>query len=436
MQFMVTAGQPSERRRAGAVASSVVLSILVLTLLPSAVVRAATFSVTNILDTGPGSLRAAIIAANAAPAADTITFAIPGPGVKTIAPLTALPNITAPVTINGYSQAGASANTLAVGNDAVLLIELSGALAPAGSDGLRLDTDDSNIRGLVINGWKELSSASDPGGSGIRVLAGADRNVIRGNFIGTNAAGSAAVANEAAGVRIADASSNDVGGSTPASRNIVSGNLSVGVSISGDEAIGNRVMGNYIGTNAAGLAPVANTNGVSINRGADDNVVGGTAAGARNVISGNSYVGVDVAAPILSGGVSTDGNVVQGNYIGLNAPGNAAIPNDIGVFLGADGPQDHNVIGGLVPGSGNTISGNLSYGIHGLHVNGINEIQGNLIGTTPSGEDALGNGSHGISLVDGSLFSIGHNGVRPQRDLRQWRSRDTGGRGRAHHHRR
>ncbi len=385
-------------------ALSLGLLVMSLTVVLPPPVLALTITVTNANDSGSGSLRAAILAANGTPAADVITFAIPGAGVHTIAPLTALPDITAPLTINGYSQSDASVNTLAVGNNAVLRIVLSGASAPLGTDGLRIATDDSVVRGLVINGWQ--ATVAGVGGLGVHILAGSEDNGIRGNFIGTNAAGTAAVPNTG-GVRIVDAPSNDIGGDTPAARNTISGNSSSGVSISGDEATGNRVLGNYIGTNANGVAAVANASGVSINRGADDNVVGGTTAAARNVISGNSYVGVDISAPILSGGASTDRNVVKGNFIGLNAVGSAAIANDIGVLLGADGAQEDNIIGGLTPGSGNTISGNLSYGIRGVHVVGANYVQGNLVGTTPSGEGALGNGSHGISLVDNSALNIG-----------------------------
>src|SRR5437879_3578388 len=87
----------------------------------------AAFTVTNNTDGGPGSLRQAILDANTAPGADQIAFAIPGPGPHTISPLSELPTITDPVDINGYTQPGARPNTLAVGDDAVLLIDLSGA---------------------------------------------------------------------------------------------------------------------------------------------------------------------------------------------------------------------------------------------------------------------------------------------------------------------
>src|SRR5215217_315568 len=108
---------------------------------------------------GPGgtmeaecTLRAAIEQANYTPGADIINFAIPGTGVHAIVPVTQLPTITGPVTINGYSQPGAQPNQKAVGSDAVLKIELNGASAPDES-GLRIGASNSTIKALVINNW-------------------------------------------------------------------------------------------------------------------------------------------------------------------------------------------------------------------------------------------------------------------------------------------
>lgn len=164
------------------------------------------------------------------------------------------------MTIDGYSQPGASPNTLAVANDAVLLIELSGALVPLGTDGLRLDTDDSVVRGLVINGWKPPTGSDLVGGRGVVMLAGADSNVVRGDFIGTNAAGTMAVAN-AIGVDVIDAADNLVGGTSPADRNVISGNARSGIGIRGDGSTRNRVLGIYIGTDATGEVSLANMDG-------------------------------------------------------------------------------------------------------------------------------------------------------------------------------
>lgn len=151
----------------------------------------ATFTVVNTLDTGAGSLRQAILDANAAPGADLIDFNIPGAGVQTIAPASGLPTITDPVTIDGYTQPGASPNTLAVGNDAVLRIELDGSGAGHAAYGLRIFGGNSTVRGLVINRF-----AND----GIWLWSQA--NVIEGNFVGIDPTGTQGQGNRFSGIAI------------------------------------------------------------------------------------------------------------------------------------------------------------------------------------------------------------------------------------------
>ena len=153
--------------------------------------QAATFTVTNTHDTGAGSLRQAILDANANGGAvtDTIGFNIPGGGVKTITPASELPEITTPTLIDGYTQPGASANTLDVGDNAVLLIELDGTNAGATASGLTISATapGCTIKGLVVNRF------SGDFESGIAVFSS---NVkIEGNFLGSNAGGTAALGN-------------------------------------------------------------------------------------------------------------------------------------------------------------------------------------------------------------------------------------------------
>ncbi len=278
----------------------------------------ATFTVTNNADSGPGSLRQAIIDANATAnptsGADTIDFNIPGPGVQTISPVSPLPSITVPVVINGYTQPGAKPNSLANGDNAVLLIELNGANAPAGTDGLLITAGGSTVEGLVINGFVAVADSTSPsvfgGGDGIELETNGG-NTIQGNFIGTDALGTTGLGNQQDGVLISDAPNNTIGGTGAAANTI--GHNSVGIVITGSGATGNVVLGNYIGTNASGANLLGtDPGGVWINN-ASNNTIGG-AGNAANTI-GFSYVGIDIT------GSGATGNVVQGNFIGTNANG-------------------------------------------------------------------------------------------------------------------
>ena len=315
--------------------------------------------VTNTNDSGPGSLRRAILIADVNPSVDTIDFAIPGAGVHTISPVSALPTITDPVIIDGYTQPGASPNTLANGDNAVLLIELDGSNAGAGSPGLVISAGNSTVRGLVINRF---------GGDGIYAF-NAGGNVIVGNFIGTDATGERAVLNSANGVLIDGSSNNTIGGTAVGARNVISGNIGAGVSID-PGATNNVVLGNFIGTDATGERAVPNSaNGVLID-GSSNNTIGGTAVGARNVISGNTGAGVSIDPGATN-------NVVPGNFIGTDATGEQAVPNRAaGVLIGE---SSNNTIGGTAVGARNVISDNIGAGVSfGLGATN-NVVQGNVI---------------------------------------------------------
>ena len=448
-------------------------ALLFMTLFSVPVAHAATFTVNSVADTpdavagdglcddgtGGCTLRAAIEESNASVGVlDTIAFAIPGSGPHTISPGSALPTITDSVIIDGYTQPGASANTLALGSDAVLLIELDGSSAAAGANGLYITAGSSTVRGLVIN---RFTGCFHNCAYGIRI-GNVGGNVIEGNYLGTNVTGTAALPNSAAGVAVFSPN-NTIGGTTPAARNILSGNT-LGITIDfpnfGNLVQGNLVQGNFIGVDVTGTTAVANGHGVVIGVNAFNNTIGGTSPEARNIISGNinpgisiggysnliqgNYIGtditgtaavgngspragVDIKGPnnivggttagtrnIISGnnvpGVMFDtaaatGNVVQGNYIGTDVTGKVALPNK-GYGVTSNFFSSNNTVGGMAPGAGNLISGNTRGGVgvgQGAH---SLTVQGNYIGTDVTGTVALGNLGHGVTFDAGSDNNI------------------------------
>src|SRR6266446_2087325 len=228
---------------------------------------AATFTVNTADDHNDGlcnaadcTLREAISAANAG---DTISFNIPGAGVHTINATGGF-SITKPVTIDGSTQPGFGGAPL---------IEVNGAGAGAGVNGLSVNAPNVIIKGLILNRFSGYGINFDSFGN----------SSVQGCYIGTNAAGTAASANGADGIRI-NAGGITIGGTSAGARNIISGNDGSGIAVTGGSGI--SILGNFIGLNAAGTQGVANGSaGVNISGGAA--VVGGIAPGSRNVISGN-----------------------------------------------------------------------------------------------------------------------------------------------------
>ncbi|MBV9864673.1 MAG: SBBP repeat-containing protein [Abitibacteriaceae bacterium] len=344
-------------------------------------------AVTTAADTtgGPAtSLRDAITTANANPGA-SIIFNIPtsdagfSGGVFTLQPTSALPAITADsTTINGASQTGFSGDTNTSGPEIVL----NGSLS-AGADGLTLNSFNGNISGLVINGFAHGINIDGQAGSTFG-------NVVQGNYLGTDATGTTAVPNSASGIIIQNsAQSNTIGGLTAATRNIISGNGADGVIITGSNTTGNAVLGNYIGLQANGNTALGNGTGILISGGAFANP-GSTISG--NIISGNTGSGINLTT------TSARNSVVQGNSIGTNAAGTAAVPNGgDGIFV--DTGAAINTIGGISAGQSNLIANN---GQDGIGVQGNtttrNSIRGNVF---------LNNGGLGINLqTAGESFNV------------------------------
>ena len=375
--------------------------------------HAATFTVIKTADSGPGTLRQAILNANAAPGEDKIGFNIPGSGVRTIAPVSPLPTITGPVKIDGYTQSDASPNTRAIGNNAVLRIELAGNSPGAGSIGLQISGGSSTVRGLVLNRWSDSAIQLETAGN----------NTIAGNFIGSNPAGTAARSNST-GIRFVNSSNNQVGGTTRAARNLFSGNTSAAINMF--RSSGNVLEGNYFGTDRSGTAVLdANVNAIGLILGAecDGNRIGGTDAAARNVISGHGREAI-----LMTG---TFSNVVQGNYIGTDVTGEIALGNGLtstgacavcvlgnrNPFGSGGGPALDNRIGGTEPGAGNVIAGSHGSDSAAVFIGGTsagnivranaNFVQGNFIGTNKDGTVALPNQNRGIYVQDGDDNLIG-----------------------------
>jgi hypothetical protein len=250
------------------------------------------------------------------------------------------------------------------------------------------DTDNAGERNLISGNNLNFTN-------GILINPGCSNNVIAGNYIGTDVTGTSRLSNGAEGIRLNGDHSfigTDANGVASAgTRNVISGNGSIGVDIGVASAYDNIVAGNYIGTEATGTAALGNENGVEIFGGATNNTVGGTTAAARNIIAGNG----NNNGPVQVGlGQGSSGNVVEGNYIGTDVNG-VALGGATGVFI-----QDtsNNTIGGAVPGAGNLIAGTGGLG-------GVVPVQDN--GFTTSGDSILGNSIHdnafgGINLSGGA----------------------------------
>jgi parallel beta-helix repeat protein len=344
----------------------------------------ATNIVTNTLDSGPGSLRAALYYAYDHPGT-TISFNIPvsDPGysnnVFNILPSDDLTSLWGNTMLDGTTEPTNS-------NPAGPEILLNGALCHTISvypNGLKFQGTNSLARGLVINNFPKFGVLMD----GSNTVG----NTVSGCYLGVDPTGTIAVTNGVCPVQISGgAISNVVGGTTAAARNIIGGSVYQGLVIRDAGTKFNTVQGNYIGLNAAGTAALPNTwSGVEIFGGAQSNLIGGYSATAGNVISGNLLQG------ILISDAATSNNIVAGNYIGLGSAGTNAIPNgDSGVEIGNS--SRFNFIG-----NSNVISGNANYGVL-INSTANNRVVGNFIGLDAAGTNAVPNGFGGVDFYFGA----------------------------------
>ena len=402
---------------------------------------------------GPCTLRAAIQQANASAGADTIDFDIPGSGPHTIQPLTQLPTVSEPLTIDATTEPDFAGTPV---------VELDGSAASAPLNGLVITGGSSVVRGLVINRMQRSSNIYQ--GSAI-FLDGSGGNIIEGNFLGTDPSGTGLLSNEFYGVFGFSGTGNVYGGTVADARNVISGQF---LNLAHREGTGVLIQGNYIGTDVTGT--------VALNSGSDtgidlwsnaawggafggDHTIGGTTAGAGNLISGQhigvrlrdgtsgnlvqgNLVGTDVTGTLplpcsyrcvdtwgdqsdTIGGTSPgSGNVisvspatynmaiaiqespdllVQGNLIGVDVTGTSVLPCDNGVYIVLD--STGTTIGGAVAGAGNVIAGCTQHGVW-LNNPGQVSVQGNFIGVDAVGAP-LGNGLTGIGVYQGDTVTIG-----------------------------
>ena len=416
-----------------------------LALAPAAL--ADTFTVTSNDDIDSGactaahcSFRDALKAANASLGHDTIAFSVGGGGPFTVIPSTPLPAVTDPVTIDGTTQPGY------VGTPLVFLDGERNVFGLQGGIGLKITAGDSEFRGLAPIRWAdagilltgggnnvvagnyfgldETGNLPLPNGAGLDIGASngnriggtiaADRNVIagdssstgiilegnarsnvvEGNYIGTNAAGSSAAGNNT-GILVRSPD-NTIGGSAPGAGNLVSGNQE-GIFLGSGGTI---VQGNLVGTDASGLSALGNrSNGIWIE--GTNNLIGGSSPGAGNVISANS-IGIRIQSP------SAYGNIVAGNLIGTDKTGTRALgQNPAGIFI--NGGASHTAIGDGSVGSRNVIAGN-SDGIWLASNPGPTSILGNYFGTDVSGTSVLSGDETNIIIADSSNVTVGSPG--------------------------
>ena len=350
---------------------------------------AATFTVSKVTDTDDGtcdadcSLREAIDAANANAGPDVIEFSIPGAGVQTlVVQLGPLPTISEPVLVDGLSQSDAGCETW----PPTLRIELDGSALGGFEDGLRFvdGSDGSEVRGLAITDFTNFGLNLRSDTSNISVFC---------NYLGVDPDGITGAGN---GLGIfADGSSHQIGGSAAGQRNLMSSNISTGITNFGSNVV---IEGNYIGVDATGNAALANNRGILLSD--SGSRIGGTTAGAGNLISGNTSHGL-----VVDGADTT----IVGNIIGSNFNGTSALLGNGGWGILVTNAAGTVQIGGSAAGARNLVTGNGNGALSAT--NGMDgpaseatTIEGNFFGTNLAGTATLGGG---LIVIEGEGHVIG-----------------------------
>ena len=214
---------------------------------------------------------------------------------------------------------------------------------------------------------------------------GANSNIVEGNYIGTDVTGTVSFGNGDGVLIDGGAANNMIGGTTSGTGNLISGNYAQ-VVLTDAGTTGNQVAGNLVGTNASGTAVLPEYYyGIQILSGASSNTIGGTSSASRNVIDGVGY-GIDLQSS------STTGTVIEGNYIGTDITGLVGLGNYFGIDVEG---APNTTIGGSDPSARNVISGN----VEGVNIGGTGTIiEGNYIGVGSDGATAVGNSDFGIAV--------------------------------------
>lgn len=264
----------------------------------------------------------------------------------------------------GVEFAGNSDGGVAQGN--FIGAGATGAFALPNAIGVLVNSEASNCLVGGVSGGNLVSGNTV---AGVNVYG--KENRVEGNAIGLGINFSTVVSNGGDGVYVGG-SYNSVGGTNAGTGNWISGNGRYGVYVSGGPS--NRVQGNSIGLDVFGNRK-PNGSGVYMDY-TKGNVIGGTSTNARNVISGNSFLGVDIQQ-------QASGDFIQGNYIGVSFDGVTPASNTVDGIRLYGGTNI--TIGGSVPGARNVIAGNGQYNIYALDRSPGLAIQGNYVGLGADG---------------------------------------------------
>ncbi|MBU1720660.1 MAG: right-handed parallel beta-helix repeat-containing protein [Bacteroidetes bacterium] len=269
------------------------------------------------------------------------------------------------------------------------------------ANGILLDRSSNNTIGGTTAAHRNFISGNTMSGIVVSGLSSSN-NTISGNFIGTDITGMTAVPNES-GIILANAPNNTIGGTKG---NVISGNLQSAIILNGTGTNDNIITGNLIGTDSTGLGVLSNHVGVLLKSNSRRNIIGGTTAAERNIISGNWEIGVYIE--------SSDSNIVIGNYLGPDATGISAFANGDTLIQGngleLNTVSRYNQVGGYTAAERNIISGNRVYGMIFYGNVSENILAGNYIGTDVTGNVSLPNAT-GICVDGGSNHNIIDNNV-------------------------